>query len=186
MSQTSAVADKMREWFQAGSARTLVTRPLRDTEMTMAHVARDYAEHDPAVVIPADDAFLIVLYLTDVEHSDIWQDRPPSPLRIYPEGSICLVNLANGAAIAVRGQFEALVIHLPRKHLAELAEQTGEPPVDDLAVCRGIDDPTVRNIGAALLPLIGEYEVDQSLVAHIALALNAHIAHCYGRSRRTH
>jgi hypothetical protein len=186
VTEFSAVASNIGKWFQASGTRTLVTRPILEAEMTMAYVARDYAEHDPAVEIPADDAFLIVLYLTDVEHSDIWENRPPSPLKVYPKGSICLINLVEGAAISVRGQFEALVIHLPRKHLSELADQTGDPCVDDLAVCRGKDDPTVRDIGAALVPLIGQEKVDHSLVAHIALALNAHIAHCYGRSRRTH
>lgn len=176
----------MTEWFRAGNARTLVIRPLDDADLTMSHIARDYTDQDSSVVIPAGDAFLVMLYLRDVEHSDIWQDKPPSPFRIYPKGSICLINLQAGAEIIVRGQFEALVIHLPRKHLTELAEQTGEPCVDDLAVCRGKDDPTVRDIGAALLPLIGKDDADPSLIAHIVLALNAHLAHCYGRSRRTH
>lgn len=155
----------------------------------MAHVARDYSGQNSSAVIPADDAFLVVLYLIDVRHCDIWEDRPPSPLKTYPKGSICLIDLARGAAIAVHGAFEALVIHLPRRHLAELAEladRTKDPGVDDLAVCRGMDDPTVRDIGAALLPLIGSKDADRSLVAHIALALNAHLAHRYGRSRRTH
>ncbi|CAN7293549.1 hypothetical protein LJR235_001390 [Pararhizobium sp. LjRoot235] len=57
---------------------------------------------------------------------------------------------------------------------------------DDLGVCRGVDDPTVRDIGAALLPLIGKDDPERSLVARIVLALNAHIVHCYGRSRRAH
>ncbi|WP_162759224.1 hypothetical protein [Rhizobium cremeum] len=186
MATASAVTDKMGEWFRVGDAPTLVVRPLREAEMTIIHVCREYPLSGPSVVIPAEDAFLLVLYLRDTEHSDIFQDRPPAPFRIYPKGSICLINLAAGAAISVRGQFEALAIHLPRKHLAELAEQTEAPSVDDLAVCRGRDDPTVRDIGAALLPLIGQRDVDRSLVAHIALALNAHIVHCYGRTRRTH
>lgn len=78
----------------------------------MVHVSRDYAEQDTAVVIPADVRFLIVLYIIDVEHSGIWPNRPPSPPKLYTKGSICLNSLAHGAAIAVRGQFEALVIHL--------------------------------------------------------------------------
>ncbi|MDQ0456718.1 hypothetical protein [Rhizobium paknamense] len=186
MKTASTVADKMSKWFKVGNPSTLVIKPLKDAEMTIIHVSRDYPEQDASVVIPAEDAFLIVLYLKDVEHSDIVLGMPPSAFRIYPEGSICLLNLARGAAISVRGRFEALAIHLPRNHLTELAEQTGEPRIDDLAVCRGRDDPTIRDIGAALLPLIGQHDVEESLVSHIALALNAHLAHCYGRSRRPH
>ena len=186
MTETSAAAENMGDWFQAGSVPTIVTRPLGFAEVTVGYVVRDYDAQDPAVVIPACDAFLIMLYLTDVEHSDIWPDKPAAPLKMYPEGSICLISLARGAAIAVRGSLEALVIHLPRSHLSELAEHTGEPCVDDLATCRGMDDPTVRDIGAALLPLIDQDHSDGSLINHIALALNAHLVHRYGRSRSTH
>ena len=154
--------------------------------MTVGYVLRDYTGQDLAVTIPADDAFLIMLYLTDVEHSDIWPNRPPTPLKMYPRGSICLISLSRGASIAVQGTLEALVIHLPRQHLPELADHTGEPAIDDLGTCRGMEDPTVRDIGAALLPLIHQDQADGSLINHIALALNAHMAHRYGRSRRTH
>jgi hypothetical protein len=62
---------------------------------------------------------------------------------------------ASGAAIAVQGQVDALVVHIQRKDLSELGEEAGQPYVDDLTVCRGMGDATVRDIGAALLPLIG-------------------------------
>ncbi len=104
--------------------------------------------------------------MIDVVHSD---GRPPSPPRLYPKGSICLISLVTGAAIAVQGQFDALVVHIPRKHLSELGEKTGQPCVGDLTVCRGMGDTTVRDIGAALLPLIGRDDVDRSLVAQDAL-----------------
>lgn len=186
MAEAAAVADNIGIWFQAGSVPTIVSRPLGSTEVTVGYIVRDYSVDDPAVEIPADDAFLVMLYLADVEHSDIWPNKPRTPLKLYPQGSICLISLSRGAAIAVRGPLEALVIHLPRSHLSELAEYTGEPCVDDLVTCRGMDDPTVRDIGAAILPLINQDQQDGSLINHIALALNAHIAHRYGRSRTTH
>lgn len=144
MSEASASAKNIGRWFQADNARTLVTRPLHEAKVTMAYIARGYSDQDPAVVIPADDAFLVVLYLTDVEHSDIWRNRPPSPFKIS-QGTLCPMSLAQRAAIAVRGRFEALVIHLPRHR-----------------------------------PVAGR------LVAHIALALNAHTVYRYGRLRSTH
>lgn len=186
MSEASTTAVKIGEWFQAGELRTLVTRPLRESAVTMAHVSRDYTDGDPTVLIPSDDAFLILLYMIDVVHSDLWPNTIPSPPRLYPKNTICLISLADGASIAVQGEFDALVIHIPRGHLVEIADHTGEARVDDLATCRGLDDPTVKDIGAALLPLIRQDLPDGALVAHIALALNAHIAHRYGRSRKIH
>ncbi|WCK69492.1 hypothetical protein [Agrobacterium tumefaciens] len=186
MSEVSAAAENMGDWFQAGSVPTIVTKPLGFAEVTIAHVVHDYGPQDSAVRIPPCGAFLIMLYLTDVEHSDLSPDKHAAPLKKYPQGSICLISLARGAAIAVRGPLEALVIHLPRSHLSELAEHTGGSRIDDLTTCRGMEDPTVRDIGAALLPLVEQDHAQGSLINHIALALNAHIVHRYGRSRSTH
>lgn len=124
-----------------------------------------------------------MLYLVDVDHFDIWPDRPPAPLKRYPKGSICLINLKDGAAISVRGQFEALAFYIPRTHLAELAEEAAEPYVDDLVTCRGIDDHVIRNLGSALMPMFDmPDEVRDTLLPHVGLAFNAHLAHRYGRS----
>lgn len=182
-----AAGEKMADCFRADNARTLVTIPLRRAVLSVTHLGRDYEDGDPPVMLPPESAFLVVLYLTDVEHRDVWPDRPPAPLKLYPKGSICLINLQQGAGIAVEGRFEALIFHIPYEHLAELADEAGEPRVDDLLVCRGIEDQTVRNIGAALMPLFDMADdVRDRLLVHVALAFNAHIAQRYGRPAYQH
>ncbi|MGO8330347.1 hypothetical protein ACC811_36810, partial [Rhizobium ruizarguesonis] len=71
----------------------------------------------------ADDAFLLMLYLVDVDHLDIRPDQTVSPLKTYPKGSVCLISLRHGAAISIRCHFEALAFHIPNSHFAELAEK---------------------------------------------------------------
>lgn len=187
VSEAQPLGKKIGDYFGTGNARSLVTRPLGLTELAITHLWRDYGIDDQPVILPADDAFLVVLYLIDVEHRDIWPDRPPAPLSPYPKGSICLISLQQGAAIAIRGHFEALVFHVPRQHLAELADEAGGPRVDDLMICRGTEDRTVRDIGAALMPIFDMSEdVRGRLLAHVALAFNAHIAQRYGRPLRRH
>lgn len=187
MSDALPVGEKIADYFGTNNARSLMTRPLRKAELSITHLRRHYEDTDRPVILPADDAFLVVLYLIDVEHRDVWPDRPPAPLKLYPKGSICLISLKQGAGIAIRGSFEALVFHIPRQHLAELADEAGEPRVDDLAICRGIEDRTVRDIGAALMPLFDMADdVRDRLLVHVALAFNAHIAQRYGRSRHQH
>ncbi|AYD04054.1 hypothetical protein [Neorhizobium sp. NCHU2750] len=187
MSDGFATGDRMAEYFGTDNARSLVIRPLRRAELAITHLWGHYDEGDRPVSLPPDDAFLVVLYLIDVEHQDIWPDRPPAALKTYPKGSICLISLRQGAAIAIRGRFEALVFHIPAAHLAELADEAGEPRVDDLMVCRGAEDRTIRNIGAALMPLFDMADdVRDRLLIHVALAFNAHIAHRYGRTLNRH
>ncbi len=47
----------------------------------------------------------------------------------------------------------------------------------------GYDDHVIRNIGAALMPMFDmPDEVRDTLLPHVGLAFNAHLAHRYGRS----
>lgn len=161
----------------------LAIRPLRDAWLSVVHLDRYYEDGDDPIVLPPDDAFLVMLYLIDVDHRDLWPDRPAAPLKRYPRGSICLISLRDGASIAVQGRFEALAFHIPRAHLGELAKDAGEPVIDSLLICRGVDDPVIRDLGAALMPMFDmPDEVRDMLLPHVGLAFNAHLAHRYGRS----
>ena len=86
-----------------------------------------------------------------------------------------------------RAEYSFTCRNEPLYPLAELADEAGEPRVEDLAVCRGIEDRTVRDIGAALMPLFDMADdVRDRLLVHVALAFNAHIAQRYGRPRYQH
>jgi AraC-like DNA-binding protein len=175
--------DRIAASFNVGAARALAIRPLRKAWLSVVHLDHDYEDGDDPVALPPDDAFLVMLYLIDVDHCDIWPDRPPNPLKRYPQGSICLINLRDGASISVRGRFEALAFHIPSAHLGELAEEAGEPRINSLVTCRAVDDPVIRDLGAALMPMFDmPGEVRDMLLPHVGLAFNAHLAHCYGRS----
>lgn len=184
VSEALAVGEKIAACFGVDDFRCLSTRPLRAAELAIGHFSHLYEENSPPVILPADDAFLVMLYLIDVEHQDIWPDRPPAPFKIYPKGSICLISLKEGASIAVRGRFEALAFHIPISHLAELAEEIGEQRVASLKTCRGMEDQIIRDLGAALMPVFDMPEDDMkaTLLAHVGLAFNAHIVHRYGLS----
>ena len=183
VSEALTASDRIAAGFGIQTARTLVIRPLREAQISVVYLDHAYKDGDDPVLLPPDDAFLVMLYLIDVDHCDIWPDRPPAPLKRYPKGSICLINLKDGSAISVRGRFEALAFHIPSAHLSELAEDAGEPRIDNLEICRGIDDQVIRNIGAALMPMFDmPDDVRDMLLPHVGLAFNAHLAHRYGRS----
>lgn len=187
LSDILAAGAKIAGCFGAEGAPTLATWPLGGAQLSITHVRRQYGATDPSVVLPAENAYLVVLYLIDTEHCDVWPDRPPSPRKLYPQGSICLIRLHQGAAIAINGPFEALVFHIPCAHLDELTERAGEPHVDNLAICRGVEDRTIRDIGAALMPMFARGgDAEARLLAHVGLAFNAHLAHRYGRPHYRH
>lgn len=183
VSENLAASDRIAASFGVEASKVLLIRPLGDAELSVVYLDRFYEDGADTVFLSPDDAFLVMLYLVDVDHFDVWPDRPAAPLKRYPKGSTCLISLKGGAAIAVQGRFEALAFHIPSAHLAELTDEAGEPRVDNLATCRGIDDPVIRNLGAALIPMFDmPDEVRDMLLPHIGLAFNAHLAHRYGRS----
>lgn len=58
-----------------------------------------------------------------------------------------LISLRNGAAISVRGHFEALAFHIPSALFIELADEAGEPRIDDLTTCCGRRGHRLRHRG---------------------------------------
>ncbi|MGQ4815078.1 helix-turn-helix transcriptional regulator [Agrobacterium vitis] len=187
MSEWLAVSEKIAASFGVKAARALVIRPLRDAQLTVVHIQRCYEHGNSRVILEPDNAFLVMLYLEDAEHSDIVSEERLEPIKIYPKASICLVSLKQGAAISINGRLDVLAFHVPVAHLAELTEEAGEPRVDDFLTCRGLHDQVISNMGAALMPLFDmPDEVRDTLVPHIGLAFIAHLAHKYGRSPSQH
>jgi len=185
VSAALAASDRIAASFGVTTARTLVATPLRDAQFSVVLLSRTYEDGENSIVLPPDDAFLVMLYLIDVGHSDILPDLSSAPLKMYAKGTICLISLKNGASISVQGQLEALAFHIPSSHLSELTSEAGQPRIGNLETCRGVEDEVIRDLGAALLPMFDmPTEVSDRLLSHLALAFNAHLAHRYGLSPR--
>lgn len=177
----SAPGDRIAACFGIADAPTIVTTPLRAAEFAITRLNCAMKENGHPVVLPPDDAYLVMLYLVDVHHCDILPDRSTTPIRRYPKGSICLISLTEGAAICIRSDFDALAFHVPKVLFEELTHEAGEPAVHGLLTCRGMDDPVIGNLGAAILPMFDASEAIRApLLMHVGLAFNAHLAHRYG------
>ncbi len=167
--------------FGENSAATLVTTPLESAEMTITHMDFSVGSSGRTVVLPSSDGFLLLLYLADTCHSDLWPNRPPSAKRDYCKGSICLISLSNEASICIHSAFHALAFHVPSRLLEELCLEAGEVPVVDLLTCRAVKDAVIWNLSTALLPIFdAPMTMPSVLLQQVGLALSAHIAHRYG------
>ncbi len=188
MRENTGPADRIAACFGSSNAKTLVTTPLRAAKLSITHLSGKVEEDGRSVILPADDAFLVILYLADVYHCDALVDASTTTVRKYPKGSICLISLRRGAAVCLRSDFNALAFHIPSSLLEEVTDEAGEPVLEGLLTCRGVDDPVVSNLSAALLPMFESSEAFAApLLAQVSLAFNAHIVHRYGRlpSRNT-
>ncbi|WP_428924770.1 hypothetical protein [Marinibacterium sp. SX1] len=134
------------------------------------------------VALPARDSWFLMLYLAPAMHADILAGGARLPLRTYPAGSICLVDLRRGAAIAIRGRLQALALGLPRDLLAEIADMgagPGRPRPTGLRCLRGVPDPVIASLSRALLPLFDAPDLPGPLLRHLAVAICAHLLHSY-------
>lgn len=169
--------------FGISNPKSLAVRPFRDAEISIIHLdATAPANQRRLVRFAPDDAYLITLYLVDVEHRDVYQGGAATAFRIYQKRSICLIDLRPGAAIEIRGSFEALAFHIPRRYLDELSAHAGEAPVGELRTCRGADDEVVESLGAAFAGMFDiPAETEPQALTHIVIAFGAHLIHRYGR-----
>lgn len=182
MNEMTAAGDRIAACFGIERPKTLVTTPLRTAQLSITHLLGQVDEGGQRVTLDAEDAYLVMLYLSDVYHCDILPEASSTLVKRYPAGSICLISLKQGAAICLRSDIAALAFHIPMSLLDEVTDEAGEALLEGLLTCRGVDDPVISNLGAALLPLFNAQDASVApYVAHVGLAFNAHIAHRYGR-----
>lgn len=133
------------------------------------------------VFLPAGPHYFVMVYMADVVHCDILQDGQESDLRRYETGSICLVDLTDGAAIRLHSDLNALAFCIPRRFFSE------NRFFDELALrlplrcVRGQTDPLVMHVATALLPLLETGSaMSEAVLRPIAVAIGAHLLQSYG------
>ncbi len=132
------------------------------------------------VRIPASDAYLLMIYLKDAFHADIGKDGTRTAVNCYPRGSICLVDLFDGAAIELHGDLHALAFFLPKKLFLEVAKISSFTKISRLICKRRHPDEVLSNLAAALVPLFDAGRlVLPALLRSMALAICAHLLQDY-------
>lgn len=160
----------------------LVARPVRDARFSVTRLEwRLNGDASRLVTLPPEDAYFLMLYLKDAHHCDVAADGTESEVRRFRQGSVCLVDLANGACIRLFSELDSLAFHLPRELFREIAEFSAAPKAIRLRCRRGENDDVMRNLGAALLPLFERQESPHTpVLQHISIAICAHLLHAYG------
>lgn len=170
-------------YFGTPEAPCLTTVPIREAGFSVTSICKEFepgGEND--VPLPAADAYFLMLYLEDAEHADIRADGSARPVRHYERGSICLVDLEDGAPIRLASRLRALTFVLP-KALFDEAAALSPGMVSRRLVCRrGEPDCVLDNLGTALLALLGSRAEPSppALLRHVAVAICAHLLHRYG------
>ncbi|HEV7308465.1 AraC family transcriptional regulator [Ensifer sp.] len=167
--------------FGEANAPVLLVRPVRDARFAVTRLrCRLDGELSRRVCLPADDAYFLMFYVKDAMHCDVTRDGSDDAIQRYRQGSICLVDLAQGATVRLVSDLDALAFHLPRTLFREVSEFSHAPSMTGLRCLRGETDDVMLNLALALEPLFGEDGADPSpVLQHIAVAICAHLLHSY-------
>ncbi|PTW55696.1 AraC family transcriptional regulator [Breoghania corrubedonensis] len=132
------------------------------------------------VVIPPQDAYLLTLYLEDTRHCDVSAANGEGERRTYRKGTICLIDLQEGASIRLFKPLDAICIHLPYGLIADLSCAHASLKPGKLRCLRGFPDKVVWNIGQALRSqLEPDIVSNPEMLNHVAVALCSHLLHAY-------
>ncbi|WP_209601038.1 helix-turn-helix domain-containing protein [Sinorhizobium kostiense] len=167
--------------FGLPHAPCLPARPVRDAGFSVTRLEwRLNGDANRLVSLPPDEAYFLMLYLKDAYHCDVDPDGTEGETRRFRQGSICLVDLANGACIRLSSDLDSLALQIPRELFREVSEFSTAPKATRLRCRRGEHDDVICNLGAALLPLFERQGNSQTpVLQHIAIAICAHLLHAY-------
>src|SRR6266567_4218323 len=183
MREQNSYRNRLAEAFGMENAPTLIARALHKSTMTVTELRCDRPNFGKTAPIPREDAYLVALQLRACHDHDLYFDgRMTRPANFFA-GVTTIYDLRRDPVADLRDPFHSLMFYLPRKALDNMAYEAGVPRVGDLRHQPGvsIDDSVVRNLLSSLLPATANPERAHPLfLDHVALALNAHVAHVYG------
>lgn len=135
----------------------------------------------------AQDSFSLAYLLNPLPRHEFWSDEGREQVPDLPRSSLHFMDLRAGGNARFGSTFDTLNILIPRKVLAELAEQIGCPPPNDLreSVAWTTRDPVIESLEQGLLQAISAGPTMDPLVGdHLNLALVTHVAIRYGGMRK--
>ncbi len=161
-------------------APLLSTRTLRKSQIGMARISCGVGTIGMTPQIPAEDTFIAAVYLTPLEHHELWSNGKRTIAQGYAANSMRIVNLEAEYSALITCAHEAACFYIPRTVLNDFTDETGGR-VGRLSCPPGIIDPVIANLVQALLPAFERPEEFPSIFTdHVALAVLAHLARRYG------
>lgn len=185
MNKKLVLLNPVADAFHAPDTPTLHTRTLHKSTVAATELRCDQRNFGMTAPIPREDAYLIALQIRACPNHDLYFDGRRVQPKNFLGGVTTIYDLRTDPVADVRDPFHSIMFYLPRTALDAMAHETGMRRVGDLRHQPGVsvDDPVVRGLLSALLPVISKPEEAHPLfLDHLASALIAHVAHRYDAS----
>jgi AraC family transcriptional regulator len=164
---------------------SLSTRPIQGSRMMVSRLSIGADRLGLTRPVPAEDAFVVAVYLHDLADHELWSRGRPVLRQGYAAQSMRIVSLQDEYAANLLQPHETLVFHIPRLALDGFTDDAGFARVGHLACEPGLVDPVVGHLAGALSATLAMPAVANSLfVDQVCLSVCAHLAGHYGGQRR--
>jgi len=164
-------------YFGLPEAASLKTVPVRSSSICVTRIAKDVTDGErPIVCLPVCDAYFLMVYTKEAHHCDILPDGTRTLPRRFERGSVCLVDLSEGASIVLHADLHSTTFFLPKALIQEVGELSRASPTIQLRCRRGERDPVLSNLTDVVLSLFDRRTASwESLLKHLAIAICSHL-----------
>lgn len=164
-------------YFGLPEAASLNAVPVRSSSICVTRIAKDVVDGErPIVSLPVCDSYFLMVYTKEAHHCDILPDGSRTLPRRFERGSVCLVDLSEGASIVLYADLHSVTFLLPKTLIQEVGELSRASPKIELRCRRGERDPVLSNLTDIVLSLFdretGSWE---ALLKHLAIAICSHL-----------
>ncbi|EJJ28803.1 helix-turn-helix domain-containing protein [Rhizobium sp. CF142] len=164
-------------YFGLPEAASLNAVPVRSSSICVTRIAKDVTDGErPIVSLPVCDAYFLMVYTKEAHHCDILPDGTRTLPRKFERGSVCLVDLSEGASIVLYADLHSVTFLLPKTLIEEVGDLSRASSILELRCRRGERDPVLSNLTDIVLSLFGrEAGSWEALLKHLAIAICSHL-----------
>jgi AraC family transcriptional regulator len=181
---TGAYGDGLVRYFRAESSSHLITSAPRKSKLAVTRIRRDTPGHGLTSPVAAEAAFLVLLQLRDSPVRELFMGGRSVYRGGYSARTTSIVDLQQEPTANLQSPFDAMHFYVSRAALNEITDEQGAPRIDALSCERGVFDPTVWHLGAALRPALERpAEVGAMYADHMLLATHSYFAVAFGGMR---
>src|SRR6478609_10483130 len=184
MQLAGAWGNGLSRYFRADASSHLITNSLRKSKLAVTRIRRDTPGHGLTAPLPPERAFSVLLQLRDSPRRELFIGGRSVHRGGYGARTTSIVDLEQQPTANLESPFDAMHFYVSRAALNEIADEQGAPRVQELHCERGVFDPTVWHLGAALLPALERPgDMGAMYADHLLLASHTYFAMAFGGMR---